>query len=236
MNITLSEIPLNKTFFCKDVFGQKRRAIREEGKKVFVFMKRSKKYGKRMDETSFLSSYTLCERRPVDENAKWHRHIIRAKSALKISGLWPELLDYLQDLEKMTWNDKKSIDELYWKNRDYESEEWQKWFHKYPFMEGIAEDGTHFPNTEYFWEKSNVILEPMYFGKYRNLSVKKEIQNALERKTPFDRRYEAESYDRSFIYRPEKNKAWYSKEYRGCGNGYYYLAIDGNTAWFLEKD
>lgn len=31
-------------------------------------------------------------------------------------------------------------------------------------------------------------------------------------------------------------RAWYSEEYRGCGNGYYYLLFDGKHAIFNEKD
>lgn len=31
-------------------------------------------------------------------------------------------------------------------------------------------------------------------------------------------------------------RAWYSEEYRGCGNGHYYLAIDHERAIYYEKD
>ena len=40
----------------------------------------------------------------------------------------------------------------------------------------------------------------------------------------------------TFEYKADKNKAWYSEEYRGCGNGHYYIAIDENTALFIEND
>ena len=43
-------------------------------------------------------------------------------------------------------------------------------------------------------------------------------------------------YDLSFEYNPEKNKAWWSEEYRGCGNGHYYLMLDDRHALFCEDD
>lgn len=31
-------------------------------------------------------------------------------------------------------------------------------------------------------------------------------------------------------------RGWYAEEYVGCGNGYYYLALDEQRAMFIEKD
>jgi hypothetical protein len=44
------------------------------------------------------------------------------------------------------------------------------------------------------------------------------------------------SYDIRFDYVAEKQKAWYSEEYKGCANGHYYLAIDSEHAIYYEKD
>lgn len=49
-------------------------------------------------------------------------------------------------------------------------------------------------------------------------------------------------YDVSFEYKPAslsedgKARAWYSEEYRGCGNGHYYLALDDQHALYYEDD
>ena len=43
-------------------------------------------------------------------------------------------------------------------------------------------------------------------------------------------------YDVSFEYNAEKNKAWYSLEYKNCGNGHYYLALNDTHAIFCEDD
>ena len=41
---------------------------------------------------------------------------------------------------------------------------------------------------------------------------------------------------KTFEYEPDKNKAWYSEEYRGCGNGHYYIALNSSMALFCEND
>jgi hypothetical protein len=43
-------------------------------------------------------------------------------------------------------------------------------------------------------------------------------------------------YDVTFNYNPDEQKAWYSEEYRNCGNGHYYLALDNEHAIYYEKD
>jgi hypothetical protein len=44
------------------------------------------------------------------------------------------------------------------------------------------------------------------------------------------------NYDVSFEYNAEKGMAWYSEEYKNCGNGHYYLALNGTHAIFWEDD
>jgi hypothetical protein len=43
-------------------------------------------------------------------------------------------------------------------------------------------------------------------------------------------------YDASFSYNPKLNKAWYSEEFRGCGNGHYYVALNSTHCLFVEDD
>lgn len=85
------------------------------------------------------------------------------------------------------------------------------------------------------WDACDCITKSMYFGKFWNAHKKQMIKECMEKKesVSFSTRV---SYDVSFEYDAERNKAWYSEEYRGCGNGHYYLAIDKNTALFYEDD
>lgn len=58
----------------------------------------------------------------------------------------------------------------------------------------------------------------------------------MENKQAYDSGRYRTNYDVSFTYRPEKQKAWYSEEYKNCGNEHYYIALDANAALFVEDD
>ena len=84
-------------------------------------------------------------------------------------------------------------------------------------------------------EARDAVTKSMYFGKFWNATKKQIIKDCMDKKESvrFSTRV---NYDVSFEYDAERNRAWYSEEYRNCGNGHYYLAIDGNTALFYEDD
>ena len=76
----------------------------------------------------------------------------------------------------------------------------------------------------------------MYFGKYDNARIKEEFKNALQNKTSYSSGRIRVNYDVTLEYDADKNMAWYSEEYKNCGNGHYYLAIGPTTALFCEDD
>ena len=102
-------------------------------------------------------------------------------------------------------------------------------------MVRVSENGKEYLNTDYIWELSECRTKSMYFGKYDNTRIKEEIAQRLEKKEDFSFSTRV-SYDVSFEYNAEKKRAWYSEEYKGYGNGHYYLAIDNTTAVFCEDD
>ena len=236
----LDAIPVLTKFVVIDSAKQKHRCIKEKDGNIFIFAKGRSRYGYRCSEERFLTcDYKLQEK--TDENVLWHKRIKKAKKALESSGLWADHLPWLENLEKMTWEDKEAINKLYWAWDNHinsvtpeviESmkEHFGSFVEKYPFI--FTDEGV---NTWYLWEQSDVKLKAMNFGHW-NQHYKREIQNALEEKRKYSTGRVIVTYDNSFAYDPEKNMAWYSEEYRNCGNGYYYLALDGNTALFCEKD
>lgn len=62
-----------------------------------------------------------------------------------------------------------------------------------------------------------------------------KVKEALEEKREY-RDYTYWNFDFSISTEEWGKRAWYSREYKGCGNGYYYLLLDYNTALFYEKD
>ena len=74
----------------------------------------------------------------------------------------------------------------------------------------------------------------MYFG-WQNDAIKIQLADAIKAHKDYSDTARA-SYDVSIRYNADKHMAWYSEEYKNCGNGHYYLALDHNTAVFCEND
>ena len=156
---------------------------------------------------------------------------------METSGLWETIKEKYKNLLTITLAEKKLISKGYWEKShtsDYvgflkEIKE------KYPFMVKQNETGEDFLDTDYIWELSECNLKSMYFGKYNNSEKKENIKRHIQNKKDYNTTART-SYDVSFEYRAEAKKAWYSEEYKNCGNGHYYLALDHNTALFCEND
>jgi len=225
----------------------KYRAVVEDNT-IFIYAKgcHSRGYRARNDD-EVLNQFDIIER---DYGKEWKRRVIKVKNKLEVSGLWPEIYEKFCNLSKMDYNDRKEILAIYWSdefshvkstilgvtdsNRSTR-EFFGKYFEKYPYLFYTNKEGYLYIDTDYLFEMSEARLKSMYFGKYYNSIYKKDIADALKNKTKLNRKAYP-NYDISFEYDPEKNKAWYSEEYKNCGNGHYYIAIDASTALFLEND
>ena len=105
----------------------------------------------------------------------------------------------------------------------------------YPFMIKTDRDGKEYIDTDYIWELSRCKLKSMYFGYY-NTEEKEQIRKAISERRQYSTPRIRTNYDVSFDYNPENNKAFYREEYKDCGNGHYYLALNHSTAVFCEDD
>lgn len=212
------------------------RCIREDNT-IFVYAHRKHRYGYRYSFSTFADKYDLKDvksKAKLTATEEWHKRITKVVKCLEKSGLWPELLVKFKNMLTMTWEDRDYIRLNYeWgKDNTYLITMYKK---KYPFLFRQTENGSLILDTEYTYEMSNVILKSMYFGKYWNADIKKTIAEKIASKEDYKCSRQV-NYDVSFSYNAEANKAWYSEEYRGCGNGHYYLALDNNTALFYEDD
>ena len=219
----------------------------EDKTKLFVYAKGSKTRGWRMTQEQFLANYELLDERPNKDKIKWEHNVNRVIKTLEKSGLWVDILETYKNLKILGYDEKKRIYDEYneverheWKdNKCYNTAEYDNWLSgleaKYPFLIGYDDENRKYLKTNYIWELSRATLKSMYFGKWANKTEKEEIlKNMIARKNY--NCFHKVSYDVSFEYNAEKGKAWYSEEYRGCGNGHYYLALDNNLALFCEDD
>lgn len=221
--------------------GKKHRSQRTKHNgenRIFVYNHRSRYFGRRYSFEDFAVRYNVKE--IPDETIAWHKRLKRAISCLERSGLWQEILEQFKHMLKMTWEDRKEMDEIYWKQHDIPYEQivqmFEPYVKKYPFAFFKDKDGKLQLDTTYTWEKSACRLKSMYFGKYENKQIKSEISEAIQNKRDYSTGIIPINYDVSFNYIGKEAKAWYSEEYKGCGNGHYYLALDHNTALFYEND
>lgn len=224
--------------------GEIYRFCRENKDNVFVYAKGKSRYGYRYNIANFLNEFKPVKIYNIDKDKKWHNKVAKVICCLNESGLWPELKEKYENLYLMTLEDKNSIASFYWSRYDNDqtvenyNKEMNKWIKKYPFIgcTDIDHYGCVSIDTFYIFEMSEARTKNMYFGKYDNQRIKEAFKQALENKTAYSSGRIQVNYDVSLEYKPEKNAAWYSEEYRNCGNGHYYLAISPSVALFCEND
>lgn len=211
----------------------------------FVFAKGKKRYGFRYDKETFAKIYTPVIKTDEEKTKKWHRDIRRALSEIERTGFWKgsSMERILKNLLTITLKEKKDIFNLYNECGDnfaLRTEKMLPYMEKYPFLfnTGQEDEIVPIPDFNYYSELADCKLKSMYFG--RGSYVKEQIKEAMAQKRD-TLQVARTSYDVSFELRqPTKDvpyiRAWYSEEYKGCGNGHYYLALSENCAIFCEND
>lgn len=228
---------------CREIVGgTKYRFCLEEQGTVFVFGKGRRSRGWRKPVSLFLKTYDVKEEdlKEKDQTEQWHKRMRRAVKCLEASELWPKLRRRFSNMlsSGMTWEDRKKLNDLYFTEfrEGLHGPEYERLRELYPFAFYKDYEGKYHVDTGYAYEISECRLKSMYFGKSDNAETKKQIARALSEKKEYLAYRMPVSYDVTFEYQPKYNKAWYSEEYRGCGNGHYYYALDASTALFVEDD
>lgn len=221
---------MEKLLCIKKDTNEKFRYKVEDDEEIFVYAKGRSRYGYRYTKEQFEIIYQPIS--PKNLEQKRQRKLDLIIKRLEKSGLWSNLLSIFKNMKLYTEIERKRLRNLYWENEEQCKQEMRE---KYPFMIGKRDDGSEFIITDYIWELSQLKTKSMYFGKWQNKQIKDEIKKALESKTKYYKAVLA-NYETSFEYKPEFGMAWYSEEYKGCGNGHYYLALDENMAIFTEDD
>ena len=83
----------------------------------------------------------------------------------------------------------------------------------------------------------NKPIKTMNFDKYDREFQKKLLAENIANKVNISHRW-VNGYDNSYEVHFDKDfpRAWYSEEFRGCGNGHYYFLLDNCHAIFGEDD
>lgn len=89
-----------------------------------------------------------------------------------------------------------------------------------------------------FWSIIDGKIKTINYESWEKTLISKNFADAIANKTKFSWRW-TKGYDNSIECRYFEDgimRAWYSEEYRGCGNGHYYIALDATHALFVEND
>lgn len=163
---------------------------------------------------------------------------MKVVTRLEKSGLYADVLENIKIALEIGYSKIRSAYEVYWlsdKKLSYADNQKQNSQTIKNIDEKLVNE-VGYPITEILWHIGRPAkVKKMNFGRYTNEEKLKSIKEAFQNKKEISVSGRA-NYDVSFSYNPKQNKAWYSEEYRNCGNGHYYLALDSTHALFYEDD
>ena len=171
----------------------------------------------------------------VDRNAQFERNAKRLMELLEKSGLWANVRKEIQGLLDF----------------GYEN-----------YCEQNCPSSIFNPDLAYnilHWNVKKMDFRPRYAGQEETARCNEITLNAIANamsgpENEYQTCVVGRSYDISFSYNAGQigkpmwkaypndaqgdgiRRAWYSEEYRGCGNGHYYLAINATHAIYYGKD
>jgi len=239
----VEEIISNNIFDVKIVYEdrtEKRRLFQRDGN-IYIFKKGSRKYGYSLrDDVRYIKDIIEIKSRTT-ESDRWLKGINKAISLLEHSGLWKDMLNDLKIARDIGHNKLqqayKTTDMKF--KEDYKENQ-DEIVKNIKLIDSRLIDtdkttGKEFYKTSILWYMVRTPkIKKMYFGKYKE-DLLNRIKQKMRKKEKCSERGQA-SYDVSFEYNPDTDRAWYSEEFRKCGNGHYYLALDDTYAMFYEDD
>ena len=209
------------------------RLWRHSDGKPCIISKGKRNYGHYLNSWGSSETEDWVSLTEVNSNVDYVKRITKrakdAKKMLEESGLWPDIKKEIEDFLALPEDKVKEFVEAARENfyenvykHLYEKDNKFPWLHSYQVFESFLR------NT--CWKAPN-------FGKWRDYD-KNALSSAIAEKRDYSLRW-TDGYDNSveisFKY-PELPRGWYSEEYRGCGNGHYYLLFDAKHAIFYEDD
>lgn len=186
---------------------------------VCEFKPRSRKWGYIFDFSNVESVVPKLDK--SDEIDVCHRNLNKVVKSLLKSGLWEPMLKGAEYLLSLSNEDLLSM------KNDYDI-----------YVKMVCNKGVKWFSYDCFlnlFDKRSV--KTMNFDNWNKESIKKALKTAYTERNNYNHRWH-KNYDNSVEIRHDidYNRGWYSEEYKGCANGYYYFMLDETYAIFGEKD
>lgn len=224
------------------------RLFKSESGTICYFARRSRKTGYHLPYSNIVSIEAIKSRKTPEQ--KWEDAWSKVIARLEVSGLWENVIEDIRKAFEIGYDKMqeayKEYGDISYKQDEREGEV-KAFLDKYPKLRTTNEKGMDNINISCLWDYYCIPTvkkmrftptKPRRYAKFetaRNEEILNTIQGHMDRKEKYRTSGQA-SYDVSFEYNPDTNRAWYSEEYRGCGNGHYYIALDATHALFSEDD
>lgn len=176
-------------------------------------------------ETENWVSLTPVEKRDVDLKKRLIKRATAAQKMLAESGLWDNIKAEIDTFLSLPDDEMEKFMEDVENGKLFEAA-WNKkysWFHTYQIFDSFLKTRC--------WKSIN-------FRKYDRAHEVGRIQETIREKGKYSLCW-TKGYDNSIyvsLGEDDIMRAWYSEEFRGCGNGHYYLMFDSTHAIFYEND
>lgn len=226
MTNTINVVKTQKEHIIRYADGTKRVArlfVTKYGE-ICEYKKRSSKYGYLLNTNGVISIEPTNKENDIVK--KTRRFLKKVIATLEKSGLWSNMLHDFKiiaqlDDERLGRFLNAEWDESYKMSQEMGLEcgrqggvDCLKW----SVMKGIKSINYN------SWDKETM---PMEFAK----AIAEKRNWFLDWRKGYDNRVECKKNEKDNVM-----CAWYSEEYKGCGNGHYYYAIDERHAIFGEDD
>ena len=199
---------------------------------VMYMSRRKRRRGHYLSELPIVSIRAIQPRKSTEQ--KWIDGWKKVVVKLRESGLWSQIIPDIELALSLGYKTMIEASDLYWNTpNDKQIEVFSERFPKLLYQNDKGEPCL---NYSLIWSYCKLpIVKKMRFRKWGNEDYLKRIQQAMtEKKTC--KEWGRYGYDISFEYHPEREAAFYSEEYRNCGNGHYYIALNATHALFREND
>lgn len=183
------------------------------------------------NERESIEHLTLKTKADVDLCKRFIRRLKQSDKILSKSGLWPSIKQTIEHALSLPFEEIQQL------VNDLASDE-------YNFYTLVHTEGSKYNWCNGCIEVFTAFIQPRCFSslrisrKYMDADgLREQMRNAIQNKTKFSYRWH-DGYDNS-VYIDHVNgvsTAHYAEEYRGCGNGHYYILFDESHAVFMEDD
>lgn len=206
--------------------------LHEDGR-IAIMSKGRKKWGHELSSWSdHYEDWATLKLVEHDEIDYYKRFVKRATDALKMlneSGLWKDIKESIEHFFNLSETEQREL------VNDIMTDSYELFYHE-----------VYKENGKYSWVSGYQVFEAFVrkrcwksiaWSKWERERMRAEVAECIKNGTNFHRRWE-NGYDNTVeVANCDGEKlAWYSEEYRNCGNGWYYLMFDATHAIFYEKD